>query len=57
MLHFTLPGGLTQISTPVDFATSIGGALSVDLSFNTDFSAVAMPLLYFSWAFSSSGDQ
>ena len=31
--------------------------LPADMAFDAKFSAVALPLLYFSWALSSSGDQ
>lgn len=57
VLQFTLPSRLTQISTPVEFPILICGALSADLAFDPDLSAVALLLLYFSWALSSSGDQ
>lgn len=33
------------------------GGLPVDMAFDATFSAIALPLLYFSWALLSSGDQ
>ena len=54
---YTSLGCLVQISTPVESPMLIFGALSADLAFDAEFSAVALLLLYFSWALSSSGDQ
>ena len=54
---YTLPSRLTQISTPVETPRLVGGGFPVDMAFDAKFSAVALPLLYFSWALSSSGDQ
>ena len=56
-LMSTLPSFLAQISTPVESPTSVCSDFVVDMAFGAADSAVALPLLYFSWALSSSGDQ
>ena len=46
-----------QISTAVEFPTVIAGALSSNFESAAEASAFALPLLYFSWALTSCGDQ